>query len=157
MNVSGRISRHVNTLVHSYHFCVRRSHKIIFTSEGLSPFFLYCDLIPRMTHCQSITVKLSTQGNLFERFFLLSLLWKAPGNKTLLLISAFEDHLFSLSFVSYLTQTSVLITKASGDHSGLSEFLNHMKYVDRGWMTVSFPPHCLISLTLQFSIWAEQT
>ena len=54
MNISGRTSRHVNTLVHSYDFCVRKSDKILFISVSTSPFFLYCYLVPRMTHWLSV-------------------------------------------------------------------------------------------------------
>ena len=112
--LSGGISRRANSPAHSYYFCVRGSAQI-FISVGTFLFFLHCYLIPEWhTDCQYVTVKLSTHGNLFERCFLLSLVWKAPGNKTLWpVINFWRTSFFALCFVSYLSLTSILIRKAS--------------------------------------------
>lgn len=158
MNVSGRISRHVNTLVHSHHFHIRRSVEIMFISAGLLTFFLHCYLVPEMIHWLSVyyCYNITTRQFIWKSLFILSLLRKDPGNKTFLLICTFKEHLsFVLCFL--LDSDFILIRKASGTILGHLKFVYYMNWVNHGGMTVSFSPHCWISLKLQFSIWAAQT
>lgn len=97
MNLSGRIPGHVNTLVHLY-FCIRRSDEIIFISVGPFPFSLHCYLVPGMAHWLSVYYCsiINTRQLIWKLLFSLSSLWKAPGNRTLLLVSASSECLSCL-------------------------------------------------------------
>lgn len=112
------------------------------------------------TNFQCITVKLSTQDNLFERFCLF--------------YHCFEKQQEMKSFDLYQLLKSIFVflcplfpTFWIRFHFSQEDFLgpilvtwnfffNCMKWVDREQMTCLFLPHCWISLNLLFSIWAAQ-
>lgn len=126
--------------------------------SGLLTFFLHYFLVPEMIHWLSVyySYNITTRQFIWKSLFILSLLRKDPGNKTFLLICTFKEHLsFVLCFL--LDSDFILIRKASGTILGHLKFVYYMNWVNHGRMTVSFSPHCWISLKLQFSIWAAQT
>lgn len=112
------------------------------------------------TNFQCITVKFSTQDNLFERFCLF--------------YHCFEKQQEMKSFDLYQLLKSIFVflcplfpTFWIRFHFSQEDFLgpilvtwnfffNCMKWVDREQMTCLFLPHCWISLNLLFSIWAAQ-
>ena len=86
MNISGWISRHVKTLVHLYHFCIRRNDEIIFISVALFLFPLHRCLVPGMIHWSGVWVDFcyitDTRRLIWKILFILALLRKAQEAKT---------------------------------------------------------------------------
>lgn len=63
-------------------------------SAGLFLFSLHCDLVPERTYCQLIAVSYQHKAPYLKgSVYILSWLWKVPGNKTFLWRSAFEERL----------------------------------------------------------------
>lgn len=112
------------------------------------------------TNFQCLTVKLSTQDNLFERFCLFYHCFEKQQEmksfdlyQLLKSIFAFLCPLFPTFWIRFhFSQEDflgpILVT--------WNFFFNCMKWVDREQMTCLFLPHCWISLNLLFSIWAAQ-
>lgn len=158
MNGSGRISRRVNTLVRSYHFCAGRRDEIMLLQWAFSHVSCIVTwFLRRHTACQRLAVPESAPGSLFKRFCLLCRCFESTRTHNLLTcVRLWRASLLSLSIVSYLAQI-FWSGRLLGTILGNLKFINYMDWVDHGWMIVSFPPHCWIPLHLQFSIWAAQT
>lgn len=130
----------MNTRVHSYYFCVRWSDKM---SAGLSPLLLCCGLVPGLIHSWSVCYSYVIN----TKPFILLLLWKISGNKTLLLLSVSEEHLSFLCPFFLLESDSVLIAKSSRTLLGYLKFLDYLSGLITGEWHYHFP------LTIQF-LWA---
>lgn len=110
------------------------------------------------TNFQCITVKLSTQDNLFERFCLFCHCFEKQQElksfdlyQLLKSIFVFLCPLFPTFWIRFhFSQEDflgpILVT--------WNFFFNCMKWVDCEQMACLFLPHCWISLNLLFSIWA---
>lgn len=152
MNISGRISRHVNTLVHSYHYLYKAERWNIYFSES---FYIFsAPLFGSWEDTLIVSILLLRYQH--EAIYLKDSVYSVIASKStrkqnlITYISFYRASLFSLSFVSYLNQILFSPGRLLGTILGNLKFLNYIDWVDHGRMTFSFPPHYWISSNSQF-------
>lgn len=160
MNVSGRISRHVNTpgpftLLSYKEECWNN----VYFSGAFNIFLallfgswddtLTVSVLLLQYHHEAIYLKESVYSVIAS---------KSPRKQNLFYLYALLKSISLFFVLCFLLDSDfVLIRKASGTLLGNLKFVYYMNWVNHGRMTFSFSPHCWISLKLQFSIWAAQT